>query len=182
MRGRFLIRLSAGQKGDARHGGGNARFEQTDGLLRNLFNRRRFCALLARDRHVGFQDHAFQRDALDPQFLERLVEDALGHLNAAVDVVIAVHQHFRLDDRHDLRGLAQCRITGQRMRVDADRGHARDTLANVDHRAPFRKARTALVIFLQPLGELVEAGGDRFARAVRQGLRSLIDLDAGDRA
>src|SRR5260370_528293 len=70
VRGRFIRRLAGGEKGDGRHGGGNARFEQTDGLLRNLFNRRRFCALLARDRHVGFQDHAFQRDALDPQFLE----------------------------------------------------------------------------------------------------------------
>ena len=55
-------------------------------------------------------------------------------------------------------------------------------VADIDHRAPFREPRAALVIFLQPLGELVEPDGDQFARAVRQGLRSLIDLDAGDRA
>ena len=63
-------------------------------------------AFLAGDGHVGFQDHAFQRDALNAQFLKRLVQNALGHLIAAVDVVIAVHQDFRLDDRDDLRGLA----------------------------------------------------------------------------
>ena len=68
-----------------------------------------FGHFLAGDRHVGFQDHAFQRDALNPQFLEGLVEHALGHFIAAVDVVIAVHQDFRLDDRNDLRGLAQVR-------------------------------------------------------------------------
>jgi hypothetical protein len=32
---------------------------------------------------------------------------AVGDLDAAVDVVIAVHQHLRLDDRHDLRRLAE---------------------------------------------------------------------------
>ena len=107
--------------------------------------------------HVGFQDHAFQRDALDPQFLKRLVEHALRHFITAVDVVIAVHQHFRLDDRHDLRGLAQRGVTRQRMGVDVDRGHGRNALADIDHRAPFGEPRAALVIFLQPLGELVEA-------------------------
>src|SRR5882724_11412024 len=39
--------------------------------------------------------------------------------SAAVDVVIAVHQHFRLDDGHDLRLLAQRRIARQRVRTDA---------------------------------------------------------------
>ena len=71
--------------------------------------------------------------------------------------MIAVHQHFRLDDRNDLRGLAQRGVARQRMRVDVDRGHGGNTLADIDHRAPFGEARAALVIFLQPLGELVEA-------------------------
>ena len=88
---------------------GTQALQQPDGFLRDLFDGGLLRALLARDRHVGFQDHAFQRDALDPQFLKRLVEHALGDLVAAVDVVIAIHQDFRLDDRNDLRGLAQAR-------------------------------------------------------------------------
>ena len=55
-------------------------------------------------------------------------------------------------------------------------------LADVDHRPPFRKSRAALVILRQPLGELVEAGGHEFARASGQGLRALVDLDAGNHA
>ena len=101
---------------------------------------------------------------------------------AAVDVVIAVHQHFRLDDRHDLRRLAERGIARQRMRVGADAGVGRNAGADVDHAAPFRKARALLVVFRQPVGELVEADGDHFARAVRQRLGALVDLDAGDRA
>src|SRR6185312_11016559 len=53
---------------------------------------------------------------------------------------------------------------------------------NVDHRAPFREAGAALVIFLQAFGELVEPDGDQFPRTLRQRLRALVDLDAGDRA
>ena len=68
------------------------------------------------------------------------------------------------------------------MRVDADRGHGRNALADVDHRAPFGEARALLVIFLQPLGEPVEADGHQFAGTLRQGLRAFIDLDAGDTA
>ena len=55
-----------------------------------------------------------------------MLQHARGDLVAAVDVVIAIHQHFRLDDRHDLRGLAQRGVARQRMGVDADRRHARD--------------------------------------------------------
>jgi len=82
---------------------GTQAFQETDGLLRDFLGGSLLCALLARDRHVGFQDHAFQRDALHPQFLKGLVEHAARHLNTAVDIVIAIHQHFRLDDRDDLR-------------------------------------------------------------------------------
>ena len=82
---------------------------------------------------------------------------AVGDVVAAVDVVVAVHQHFGLDDRHDLRGLAERGVARERVRVGVDRGVGRDARADVDHRAPFREARALLVIFRQPIGELVEA-------------------------
>ena len=139
-----------------------------------------FAHFLPETAMFGLQHHAFEFDALDAQFLERLVQHALGHIMAAVDVVIAVHQHFRLHDRHDLRRLAQRRIARQRMRVDADRGHGRDAAADIYHRAPFGEARAALVIFLQSLGELVETDRDHLAGAAGQGLRAFVDLDAGN--
>jgi hypothetical protein len=68
------------------------------------------------------------------------------------------------------------------MRVGVDCRVARNAGTDVDHRAPLRKARTLVVIFLQPLGELVEADGDQLVRAAGQRLRAFVDLDAGDRA
>ena len=147
MGGGLLVGLPAGQERDARHRGRHAALEQANGFLRDLFDAGLLAALLAGDRHVGLQDHAFQRHALHAQFLERLVEHALRHLVAAVDVVVAVHQHFRLDDRHDLRLLAQRRVARKRVRIDADRGHGRDAGADIDHRPPFREARALVVIF-----------------------------------
>lgn len=182
MRGRVLVGLSAEEEGDAGHRRRYASLQQSHGLLRDFLDRSLLRTLLARDRHVGLEDHAFQLDALHPQFLEYLVQDAQGYIVAAIDVVIAVHQDFRLDDRNDLLGLAQRGIARQRVGVDVNGRHGGDTAADIDHRAPFGEARAAFVIFLQPVGELVAAGGDQFAGALRQGLRSLIDLDARDRA
>ena len=106
MRGGFLVGLPAGQEGNAGDRRGNAILQQPNGFLRDLFSGGLLRTLLARNDHVGFQDHAFQRDALDPQFLKRLVENALAHFMAAIDVMIAIHQDFGLNDRDKLCGLA----------------------------------------------------------------------------
>ena len=68
------------------------------------------------------------------------------------------------------------------MGVGVDAGVARNAVADVDHRAPFGETRAQLVILRQPLGEFVEPFGDDLARAVRQRLGALVDLDAGQRA
>ena len=99
-----------------------------------------------------------------------------------IDIVIAIHQDFGLDDRNYLGGLAQRRIARERVRVDMDRGHARNILADVDHRAPFRKARALFVIIRKARGQLVETDSDEFTGTIRQRLGSLVDLDTGNAA
>ena len=79
--------------------------------------------------------------------------------------------------------LAQRGIAGERVRIGADAGVARHAvLADVDHRAPFGEFGAEPAIFGEPLAQAVEAFGDHFARAVRQRLDALVDLDAGQRA
>ena len=84
----------------------------------------RLRALLAGDRHVRLEHDAFERDALAVELLELRLEHRGGDLVAAVDVVVAVHQHLGLDDRHDLRRLAERGVARERMRVGVDRGVA----------------------------------------------------------
>ena len=55
------------------------------------------------------------------ELLEGFLQHPFGDLVAGVDVVVAVHQHFGLDDRHDAVLLAERRIARQRVRVGIDR-------------------------------------------------------------
>src|SRR5579871_1416904 len=52
---------------------------------------------------------------------------------------------------------------------------------NIDHRAPLREPGALLVILGQTVGQLIEADGDDLAREAGQRLRTLIDLDTGNR-
>ncbi len=130
----------------------------------------------------GLRHRAFE---LHPRVIELLVEHLqgeLGDLGAAVDVVIAVHDHFRLDDRHDAFVLAERGIAGERMRIGIDASIARNAGADIDHRAPFGELGAEPPIFGEPLAQAVEAFGDHLARTERQGMRALVHLDAGERA
>src|SRR5678815_2010713 len=112
------------------------------------------------------------------QLLERGGKRAARHILAALDRVIAVHQHFRLHDRHDTRFLAQRRVARERMRVRIDAELRRKARADVDDGAPLRKARAELVVLGEPLAQTVEALGDRLVREAGERLRAGVDLDA----
>ena len=54
--------------------------------------------------------------------------------------VSALHQHFRLDNRHQPLFLTQSRVSCEGMGIGADAGCARHPVADADHRPPLRKA------------------------------------------
>ncbi len=72
------------------------------------------------DHHAGFQEHAFQPDAL----LEERVEDRMEHrtrdLLAAFDGMRPIHQNLWLHNRYDALFLAQGGIPGQCMGINID--------------------------------------------------------------
>ena len=96
--------------------------------------------------------------------------------------MLAVHQHFGLDDRHDLRFLAERRIAGERMRVGLDAVPRRTAIGDGDDGAPLREARAELIVFGEALAQSVEPFGDRLDLRRRPGERlgAEVDLDAGD--
>ena len=84
--------------------------------------------------------------------------------NAALDRVVAVHQHLGLDDRHDARFLAQRGVARERVRVHVDAVRRRDAVADVDvRRAPLGEARAELAVLGEPLAQAVETLGDGLA-------------------
>src|SRR4029450_11067646 len=108
------------------------------------------------------------------KLLEYRLEQPLGDDVAAVRVVIAVHQHFRLDDRHDVLLLTERGRARGGMRVGHDRGVARDAGADIDHRAPFRELGAEPAIFDEALAQTVQPLGDHFTGGGWYWVRALV--------
>ena len=92
---------------------------------------------------------------------------------------LSVHQHLRLDDRHDAGFLAKRGVAGERLGVLLDGAPGRQIVGDRDDAAPFGEAGAELVVFGEPLAQAVEAFGDGLAGMRRQRLGAGIDLDAG---
>ncbi len=177
----FLVRLAAGQEGDAGDRGRHAGLEHLHGFLGHFLDRGALGGFLARNDHVGLEHGAFQGHARLVELVIDRAQHPFGDAVAGVDVVGAVHQDLGLDDRHDLLFLAERRIAGERVRIGLDAGPGRNPVADIDDGAPLGELRAQRAIFGKPLAQPIETFGDDLARAVGQGLGPLVDLDAGQR-
>src|SRR6266566_3176572 len=74
--------------------------------------------------------------------MENEFQRLLGDLEMPLDRVCTIHEHFRLNDWHKVRFLAQCRVTRQQFCICLDASACRNLVANADDRAPFGKARS----------------------------------------
>ena len=182
MRSGVHIRLPARQEGNAWHRGRHAIGQALHGHLGHFLAARLRGAIRAGNDHVGFQDRAFQHHALIEQFRIKALQSELGHLVAAVDIMVAIHDDFRLHDGNNVRFLAQHRIARERVHVRVDAVLGRHAViaarTDIDHGAPFGKTRAQRMILRQTLAQTVEALGDHLARRASQRFRARIHLDA----
>src|SRR4051812_10580978 len=91
--------------------------------------------------------------------------------------VRAVHEYFRLDDRHQITLLAKRGVTRQRLRVRVDTRACRNSVADCDDRAPFGKTRAKLPVFGQSLAQSVQTFRDFFSWKTSHGLGAFVHLD-----
>src|SRR3546814_20762606 len=77
-------------------------------------------AVLARHDHRRLEDGALERDVLLVQRVDQRAQRDFGDLEARLDDVVAFHQHFWLDHRHQALLLAQRRIACQSVGVGPD--------------------------------------------------------------
>ena len=94
--------------------------------------------------------------------------------------MIAVEQHFGLDDRNNRGLLAQRSVARQRVGVGVQAGVSGSARADRDHGAPLGKAGAQLEVFGQPPAQSVEPLGDLLARAEREIMGALVHFDARD--
>jgi len=101
----------------------------------------------------------------------------LGDLGAALEGVVAVHEHLGLDDRDEPRLLAEGGVARERVGVGVDAVRGRDTGPDRDDGAPLGEAGAEPAVLGQAVAEPVQALGDQLAGAAGQGPRPLVDLD-----
>ena len=112
-----------------------------------------------------------------------MASTTVGDFFTSLDVVVRIHQHFGLDDRHDVGFLTQRGIARQRMRIDMDRVVGRRIVANRDDGAPLGETRTGRLVFFQALAQTIQTFGDGFlCESAGERLGALIDLDPRNHA
>jgi len=109
---------------------GTCRAEATDRLVYDLLVGRLLGRVVAGEHHVRFQQDPFGVHSLVAQLGEDRVQRVRRDLEAPLDRVLAVHEHFRLHDRDEAGFLAERGIAGERVRICPDAVLARDVLAD----------------------------------------------------
>ena len=94
----------------------------------------------------------------------------------------AIHQHLRLDDRHQPRLLAQRGVARERVAFAHTQYSLGRSVADRVCGAPLGEPGPESAILLEPLAQPVEPLGDRLALRVGERLRALVDLDPRDDA
>ena len=152
VRGRVLVALPAGQEHDPGHGGGHDVAEAARSSSRRPA-RPAACTAHCLPEITMFGLSSMPSSATPWSYSASNTACSVARVTcvAALDGVVGVHQHFRLDDRHDALVLAQRGVPSERVRVDHQAVPARDAVADRDHRAPLREPRAEPAVLDEPL-------------------------------
>ena len=74
-------------------------------------------ALLACNDHVRFEQHSVEHDILLEEGVKHRMKDDTGNFLVALVRMRAIHQHFWLDDRHELLLLRQSAVPRERIAI-----------------------------------------------------------------
>ena len=92
--------------------------------------------------------------------------------------MLAVHEHFRLDDGDQSGFLAQRGIASQGLRVGLDATPAGNAVAHGNHRAPLGKTGAHLRVFGQAVAQSVQTFGDFLSGMAGHVLCAGVNFDA----
>src|SRR4029077_17818342 len=122
MNGRETCVLPARQEYDTRDRGRHVPTQAAQCPGCDLLNRRLTRACLARDEHVGLEQHPLERDTLVEERVEYRVKNGPGDVVATLDSVRPIHEYFRLDDRYEFPLLTKSSVARQRVGIRTHAG------------------------------------------------------------
>ena len=126
VRGGHLVALAAGEEHDAGHRGGHGAPEAADGGLGDLLDAGLPGALLPESTMLGLSSMPSRATRWRWSASKTACERRLGDLVAALDGVVAVHEHLGLDDRDEARLLAERGVAREGVGVGVDAVRGRD--------------------------------------------------------
>ena len=96
--------------------------------------------------------------------------------------MFSVHQHFRLDDRHQMLFLAERGVSPKGVCIRNHTRSARQRIRNTKNGSPLGKASTHVTVRCEAVAKPVEPFGNRFAGRTGQRLGPRVNLDAWNNA
>ena len=178
VRAGLLVALPAGQERDSGHFRRDRLLQAFHCAGGHRLDIRLLRAPVPGNHHAGLEHDAFKPHALTRQLIKRHFQRTDSHLVASADVVLAIHENLRFDDRHQVGLLAQGRIAGKPVGVGLQAGFARHTLSDGNHRPPLGETGTQFNVLGQTVAQAVQALRHLLARMTRQILGAFIHLDA----
>mmetsp|Transcript_15975 Transcript_15975/g.35376 ORF Transcript_15975/g.35376 Transcript_15975/m.35376 type:complete len:304 (-) Transcript_15975:303-1214(-) len=179
--GGLLLRQTAGQEGDAGHGGGHAALQGADSVLGDLLGGHGLGALCTGHGHGGLEDGALEEDAVIAEGLVHGSQHLLLHLGGALDAVVAVHQDLRLHDGHQAGLLHGTSVAGKTPCILLQRKGGGGVVGDLQHGSPLGEAGALCVIVGGALLQAVQASAPCLeGLSTGQGLQASVDLDAGE--
>src|SRR4030095_2941332 len=94
----------------------------------------------------------------------------------------SIHQYLGLDDRHEVLFLAEHGISCERVRICSHARGTRQGVADMDNGPPFREESAHLAVGRYSIPKPIKPLCDALAWMACQGLRTGIDLYAGEDA
>jgi hypothetical protein len=177
-----LVALAAGQEHDPGHRGRHVVAQRGHGALGDLLDARLGGGVAPGDDHVRLEQHAVQPHPVTVQGGEDLGQGVAGGHLAALDGVVAVHQHLGLDDRDQPGLLGAGGEAPEGLGVGPDAAGGGDAVPDGDDRPPLGEPGLKVPVGGQPVGQAVQALGDLLAREPGQSLGPGVDLDPGNDA
>ena len=154
----------------------HARVEHAQGVLGNFLRVGLLRAISTRGNHGRLQEHAVELDVVVGQVLEGFRPNHGGDFKVAVDVVVAVEENLRLDNRHETSVLADGGVAGEAVSAVGD-GNLGRTGRDGDDGTPLAEAGALLVVLGGALGEAIETLAPGFTVGVGERPEALVNLD-----
>ena len=153
--------------------------EDTDSGKSNLLGVGLHLGIRAGANHVGLEESSLEHHVVIRKGLVASSNDSLSHGGSDLTAEVTVHEHLRLNNRHEAVGLADGSVSGESVGVLVD-GHLGGSSTNgvldVEDSSPLGESGTLSVVLGATSIKIIDALSHALTVGASQWLDALVDL------